>query len=93
MNETPDQNTETDLHRIVNAALAEARDQGLDYTGQTERAVRAVLAVRPDMTAGRALSVVRRMQRLRVALFVGMGLAIVVLYYLLFGGWPIYCCI
>ena len=60
MNETPDQDTEPDLHRIVAAALADARDQGVDYTGQTERAVRAVLAVRPDMTAAMALSVVRR---------------------------------
>ena len=62
MNETPDQITEPDLHRIVTAAVADARDQGLDYTGQTERAVRAVLAVRPDMTAAKALSVVGRMR-------------------------------
>ena len=58
MNETP----EPDLHRIITGAVAEARDQGLDYTGQTERAVRAVLAVRPDMTAAEALSVVGRMR-------------------------------
>ncbi len=57
-----DATAEPDLHRIVNTAVAEARDHGLDYTGQTERAVRAVLAVRPDMTAGGALSVVRRMR-------------------------------
>ncbi len=62
MNKTYDQDIEPDLHRIVTAALADARDQGLDYTGQTERAVRAVLAVRPDMTAAKALSVVRRVR-------------------------------
>ncbi len=62
MNKTPDHNTELDLHRIVTAAVADARDQGVDYAGQTERVVRAVLAVRPDMTAAMALSVVRRMR-------------------------------
>ena len=53
MNKTSDQNTELDLHRIVSDAVADARDQGLDYTGQTERAVRAVLAVRPDLMAAK----------------------------------------
>ena len=40
-----------DLAGIVARALAEARDKGLDHIGQTEHAVRAVLALRPDMTA------------------------------------------
>ncbi len=57
-----DATAELDLHRIVAAAVADARDHGLNYTGETERAVRAVLAARPDMTAAKALSVVRRMR-------------------------------
>ncbi len=63
MNKTTDRDTEPDLRRIVTAAVADARDHGLNYTGETERAVRAVLAVRPDMTAAKALSVVRRVRR------------------------------
>ena len=33
-----------DLARIVAQALADAREKGLDHIGQTEHAIRAVLA-------------------------------------------------
>jgi len=39
------------LGRIITQALADARSAGLDHVGQTQRAVTAVLVVRPDMTA------------------------------------------
>ena len=51
-----------DLAGIVARALAEARDKGLDHIGQTEHAVRAVLAVRPDMTASAAMLAVNRLR-------------------------------
>ncbi len=47
-----------DLIRIITQALADAREKGLDYIGQTEHAVRAVLAARPDMTASDTLQAV-----------------------------------
>ena len=37
---------------------AEALDEGLVHIGQTGHAVRAVLAVRPDMTAGAEMQAV-----------------------------------
>ncbi len=49
-----------DVARIVAQALADAREKGLDYIGQTEHAVRAVLAVRPDLTAGDALRAINK---------------------------------
>ncbi len=51
-----------DLASIVACAIEEARDEGLDHIGQTEHAVRAVLAVRPDMTAGAAMQAVNRLR-------------------------------
>jgi len=51
-----------DLAGIVARALAEARDKGLDHIGQTGHAVRAVLAVRPDMTASAAMQAVNRLR-------------------------------
>ncbi len=51
------------LTRIIAQALADAREKGLDDFGQTEHAVRAVLAVRPDLTASDALWQVERLQR------------------------------
>ncbi len=56
MEDTPD------LAGIVARALAEARDKGLDHIGQTEHAVRAILAVRPDMTASAAMLAVNRLR-------------------------------
>ncbi len=54
--------TDDDLAGIVARALAEARDKGLDHIGQTGHAVRAVLAVRPDMTASAAMQAVNRLR-------------------------------
>lgn len=51
---------DADLAGIVARAITEARDKGLDHIGQTEHVVRAVLAVRPDMTASAAMQVVKR---------------------------------
>ncbi len=51
------------LVRIVTQALAEAREKGLDHIGQTDHAIRAVLAARPDMTASDAMWQVERLQR------------------------------
>ena len=48
-----------DLEGIIER---EARDKGLDHIGQTEHAVRAVLAVRPDMTASAAMQAVNRLR-------------------------------
>ena len=52
-----------DLAGIVARALAEARDKGLDHIGQTEHAVRGVLAVKPDMTASAARLAVNRLRQ------------------------------
>ena len=54
--------TDDDLAGIVARAIVEARDKGLDYIGQTGHAVRAVLAVRPDMTASAAMQAVNRLR-------------------------------
>ncbi len=51
------------LTRIIAQALADAREKGLDHIGQTEHAVRVVLAARPDMTASDALVQVNRSRR------------------------------
>ncbi len=52
-----------DLIRIIAQALAAAREKGLEDVDQTGHAVRAVLAVRPDMTASDALVQVNRSRR------------------------------
>ncbi len=49
-----------DVARIIAQALADAREKGLDHIGQTEHAVRTVLAARPDMSASDALVQVNR---------------------------------
>ncbi len=54
---------DTDLAGIVARAIQEARDKGLDHIGQTGHAVRAILAVRPDMTASAAMQAVNRCRR------------------------------
>ena len=51
-----------DLAGIVARAIQEARDKCLDHIGQTEHAVRAILAVRPDMTASAAMLAVNRLR-------------------------------
>ncbi len=49
-----------DLIRIMAQALADAREKGLEDVDQTGHAVRAVLAVRPDMTTSAALQAATR---------------------------------
>ena len=50
------------LSKLIAEAVEEARQQGLDYVGQTERAVQAISTVRPDLTASAALTLVRRLR-------------------------------
>ncbi len=52
-----------DLIHIIDQALADAREKGLDDVDQTGHAVRTVLIARPDMTASDALQVVNRWRR------------------------------
>ena len=47
-----------DLETVIRQALDDARAAGKDHLTQTEEAVRAVLKVRPDMTASEALTAV-----------------------------------
>ncbi len=47
-----------DLDAVIRQAPADAREAGKDHLTQTEEAVRAVLKVRPDMTASAALTAV-----------------------------------
>ena len=51
------------LETVVRQALADARAAGKDYLTQTEEAVRAVLKVRPDMSAPEALTAVEVVRR------------------------------
>ncbi len=46
------------LDTVIRQALEDARAAGKDYFTQTREAVRAVLKVRPDMTAPAALTAV-----------------------------------
>jgi len=52
-----------DLENVIRQTLADARAAGHDHVSQTEFTVRAVLKVRPDMTASDALMQVNRMRR------------------------------
>ena len=54
--------TDDDLAGIVARAITEARDKGLDHIGQTGHAVRAILAVRRDMTASAAMQAVNMLR-------------------------------
>ncbi len=53
----------SDLKTVIRKALADARAAGKDDLSQTEEAVRAVLKVRPDMTAPAALTAVELVRR------------------------------
>ncbi len=53
---------ESAIHRIVNLAVLQAWARGEDYLGQTESAVRAVLAVETHLTASEALQAVKRVR-------------------------------
>ena len=55
-------NDDAALSKLIAEAVEEARRQGHDYVGQTERAVQAVSTVRPDLTASAALTLVRRLR-------------------------------
>jgi len=48
-----------DLLRVIHKALREARDAGIDRSGQTQRAVLQVMTLRPDLDAAEALALVR----------------------------------
>ncbi len=52
-----------DLDTVIRQALEDARAAGKDYFTETREAVRAVLKVRPDMTASAALRVVEVVRR------------------------------
>ena len=52
-----------DLANVIRQALADAQAAGRDYLTQTELAVRALLQVRPDMTASEALMAVDLVRR------------------------------
>ena len=56
-------NDDVALSKLIAEVVEDARQQGLDYGGQTERAVKAVGTVRPDLTASAALSLVRRLRQ------------------------------
>lgn len=48
------------LERLIRLALADARAAGLDYPGQTYRAVREVMQTRPDLSDLEAYEAVDR---------------------------------
>lgn len=52
-----------DLQRIAWQALEEPQAAGRDYLGQTEAAVRAVRAARPEITAPEALAAINLVRR------------------------------
>ena len=47
------------LLRVIHRAIREARDAGIDRSGQTQRAVLQVMMLRPDLNAAEALTLVR----------------------------------
>jgi len=53
---------DSNLIRIILHAIADARATGLDHIGQTQKAVAAVLQVRPDLTASDAMTLVDRVR-------------------------------
>ena len=53
---------DSDLTRVVQQALEDARSAGCDDLTQTERAVRAVMQARPDFSASAALTAINRIQ-------------------------------
>ncbi len=55
--------SDENLAGIIARAIEEARGDGWDYIGQTEFAIRAVLAAQPDITASAAMLAVNRLRR------------------------------
>ena len=54
---------DSDIQTVIRQALADAQAAGREYLTQTEHAVRAVMQVRPDMTASDALTAVELVRR------------------------------
>ena len=54
---------ERHLERVIRRALGEARDDGLDYPGQTHRAIREILRSRPDLTDTEARAAIDHVRR------------------------------
>ena len=46
--------------RVIHRAIREARDAGIDRSGQTQRAVLQVMTLRPELSAPEALILVRQ---------------------------------
>ena len=51
---------EPGLIRAIHRAVARAQSAGLDSDGQTQMAIKAVMVIRPDLTASMAKAVVDR---------------------------------
>ena len=51
------------LIRIIRRTIREAHEAGADYTGQGQKAVAAVMLVRPDLTASDAMTLVERVRQ------------------------------
>lgn len=54
--------TDTAMIHVIRHNIADARAAGLDHIGQTQKAVAAVLKVRPDFTASDAMALVERVR-------------------------------
>ncbi len=55
--------TDDELQQAVKVAISTAQAEGADYITQTQRAVKMVLDLRPDMTADSALWFVKRVRK------------------------------
>ena len=53
----------SDIRRVIEQALANARKAELGATGQTEHAVRALLQMHPELSEQEAVTAVRRVLR------------------------------
>ena len=56
-------NDDAALSKLIAETVEEARQQGLDYIGQTERAMTVARAVRTDLTADDAFALVQRLRQ------------------------------
>ena len=50
------------LENVIRQAIADAWAEGMDYTGQTGRAVQIVMAIRKDLRAPEAMHLVNRVR-------------------------------
>ena len=53
----------SDIRRVIEQALANARKAELGATGQTEHAVRAILQMHPELSEQEAVQAVQRVMR------------------------------